>query len=69
MEKDDLLEKLGQYLVWRIGKAEEEEVLVVRLGLASALPRFSEKKRLLNLSDPEAEALLKAGKVRVEWVE
>ena len=44
MEKD-LLEALGQHLVWRIGRAEEEEVLVVRVGLASATPRFRELPR------------------------
>jgi hypothetical protein len=68
VERDDLLEKLGQYLVWRIGKPEDEEVLVVRVGPPSALPRFA-MRRLLNVSDREAEALWKAGKVRVEWVE
>lgn len=69
MEREDLLEKLGQHLVWRIGKAEEEEVLVVRVGPASALPRFAQRSRLLNVTDREAEALWKAGKLRVEWVE
>ena len=52
MEKD-LLDKLGQHLVWRMGRAEDEDVLVVRVGLASATPRFRELPRLLNL--PEAE--------------
>lgn len=37
---DDLLEKLGNHLIWRIGKAEGEEVLVVRVGLATAAPHF-----------------------------
>ncbi|SDE58310.1 Protein of unknown function [Thermus arciformis] len=68
MEKD-LLEALGQHLVWRIGRAEEEEVLVVRVGLASATPRFRELPRLLNLPDQEMARLLREGRVRVEWVE
>ncbi|KPD27573.1 DUF3248 domain-containing protein [Thermus scotoductus] len=68
MEKD-LLEALGQHLVWRIGRAEEEEVLVVRVGLASATPRFRELPRLLNLPDQEAARLAREGKIRVEWVE
>ncbi|ALJ91448.1 MULTISPECIES: DUF3248 domain-containing protein [Thermus] len=68
MEKD-LLEALGQHLVWRIGRAEEEEVLVVRVGLASATPRFKELPRLVNIPDAEIERLAREGRVRVEWVE
>ncbi|GAB5602578.1 DUF3248 domain-containing protein [Thermus sp. FJN-A] len=68
MEKD-LLEGLGQHLVWRIGRAEEEEVLVVRVGLASATPRFRELPRLVNVPDAEMVRLVKEGRVRVEWVE
>ncbi|TBH21045.1 DUF3248 domain-containing protein [Thermus thermamylovorans] len=68
MEKD-LLEALGQHLVWRIGRAEEEEVLVVRVGLASATPRFRELPRLLNIPDAEVARLAEEGRIRVEWVE
>ena len=68
MEKD-LLEALGQHLVWRIGRAEEEEVLVVRVGLASATPRFKELPRLVNIPDAEIERLAREGRVRAEWVE
>lgn len=69
MEGEGLLEKLGQHLVWRIGKAEEEDVVVVRVGLASATPRFRELPRLLNVADAELARLVKEGKVRVEWVD
>jgi hypothetical protein len=65
----DLLDLLGQHLVWRIGRAEEEDVLVVRVGLASATPRFRELPRLLNVPDTEVARLFKEGRVRVEWVE
>jgi len=65
----DLLEALGQHLVWRIGRAEEEEVLVVRVGLASATPRFKELPRLVNIPDAEIERLAREGRVQVEWVE
>lgn len=68
MEKD-LLEALGQHLVWRMGRAEEEEVLVVRVGLASATPRFQELPRLLNIPDAEVQRLAREGRIRVEWVE
>jgi len=63
------LEALGQHLVWRIGRAEEEEMLVVRVGLASATPRFRELPRLLNSPDLEVARLAQEGRVRVEWVE
>jgi len=63
------LEALGQHLVWRIGRAEEEEMLVVRVGLALATPRFRELPRLLNIPDLEVARLAQEGRVRVEWVE
>lgn len=66
---DDLLEKLGNHLIWRIGKAEGEEVLVVRVGLATAAPHFGHLPRLRNVQDQEVEELVKSGLVRVEWVE
>ena len=65
---DDLLERLGNHLVWRIGKAEGEEVLVVRVGLATAAPEFGHLSRLRNVSDEEIEQLSQAGQLRVEWV-
>ena len=65
---DDLLERLGNYLVWRIGKAEGEEVLVVRVGLVSATPEFGQLARLRNVSDEEIEQLAQAGQLRIEWV-
>ena len=68
MEKD-LLDKLGQHQVWRMGRAEDEDVLVVRVGLASATPRFRELPRLLNLPEAEMRRLVQEGRVRVEWVE
>ncbi|WP_457628626.1 DUF3248 domain-containing protein [Oceanithermus sp.] len=63
------LEELGDYLVWRIGTTEGEEVLVVRVGLASNTPRFNELPSLRNVGERKIEELVKAGKVRVEWVE
>lgn len=63
------MEALGQHLVWRIGRAEEEEVLVVRVGLASATPRFRELPRLVNIPDAEISRLAQEGRIRVEWVE
>ncbi|HFB39374.1 MAG TPA: DUF3248 domain-containing protein [Oceanithermus sp.] len=61
--------ELGQHLVWRIGKDEREGVLVVRVGLASRTPKFAQLPRLAPATDAEIEALKKAGKVKVEWVD
>ncbi|WP_457630656.1 DUF3248 domain-containing protein [Oceanithermus sp.] len=63
------LEELGDYLVWRIGTNEGEDVLIVRVGLASNTPRFNEMSNLRNVGERKIEELVKAGKVRVEWVE
>lgn len=65
---EDLLERLGSHLVWRIGKAEGEELLVVRVGLAGASPEFGNLSRLRNATDEEMEVLAQAGQIRVEWV-
>jgi len=67
-----LLEKLwelGHQLLWRIGKDEREGVVVVRVGLASRTTKFAQLPRLSPLSDAELEALVREGRVRVEWVE
>ncbi|WP_457637424.1 DUF3248 domain-containing protein [Oceanithermus sp.] len=68
-ELREKLEELGDYLVWRIGTNESEDVLIVRVGLASKTPRFNELSSLRNLGERKIEELVKAGKVRVEWVE
>ena len=63
------LDELGEYLVWRIGTNDNEDVLIVRVGLASNTPRFNELSNLRNAGDRKIEELVKAGQVRVEWVE
>ncbi len=68
-ERSAKLLELGQHLVWRIGKDEREGVLVVRVGLASQTAKFAQLPRLAPATDAEIEALKKAGKVKVEWVD
>ncbi len=63
------LEELGDYLVWRIGTNSSEDVLIVRVGLASNTPRFNELSSLRNVGERKIEELVKEGRVRVEWVE
>ncbi|MFC6591360.1 DUF3248 domain-containing protein [Deinococcus lacus] len=63
------LEQLGHHLVWRIGKEEGEEAIVVRVGLAGATPRFAHLPRLRSASDPEIQAALQAGLLRIDWID
>jgi hypothetical protein len=64
----DLEERLGNYLVWRIGKAEDEEILVVRMGFASTAPDFGQLPKLRSVSDEEIEQFKTNEQIRVEWV-
>lgn len=63
------LEALGGQLVWRIGKDEVSEDVIVRLGFASATPRFAHLPRLRSAGDQELEAALEGGRVVIEWVD
>ncbi|MFC4426630.1 DUF3248 domain-containing protein [Deinococcus navajonensis] len=63
------LEALGGQLVWRIGKDEASEDVVVRLGFASATPRFAHLPRLRSAGDQELQAALDGGRVVIEWVD
>lgn len=63
------LEALGGHLVWRIGKDEASENIVVRLGFASATPRFSHLPKLRSANDTEIQAAIDEGRLLVEWVD
>ena len=63
------LEALGGQLVWRIGKDEVSEQVVVRLGFASATPRFSFLPKLRSAGDAELQEAVEAGRVVIEWVD
>lgn len=64
------LESLGGQLVWRIGKGEAGEgEVVVRLGYASATPRFAHLPKLRSASDAELRDAMERGAVVVEWVD
>ncbi|HGY09752.1 MAG TPA: DUF3248 domain-containing protein [Oceanithermus profundus] len=63
------LGELGDYLVWRIGTNEAEDLLIVRVGLAASTRRFNELPSLRNVGERKIEELVKEGRVRVEWVE
>lgn len=63
------LEALGGQLVWRIGKDELSDDVVVRLGYASATPRFAHLPRLRSVADAELQAALAENRVVIEWVD
>lgn len=63
------LEALGAQLVWRIGKDELSDEVVVRLGYASATPRFAHLSRLRSAGDAELQAALAEHRVVIEWVD
>lgn len=63
------LEALGGQLVWRIGKDEASDDLIVRLGFASATPRFAHLSRLRSAGDAELQAALAENRVVIEWVD
>lgn len=60
---------LGGQLVWRIGKDDASDEVVVRLGYASATPRFAHLPRLRSASDDDLSAALSQGAVVIEWVD
>jgi Protein of unknown function (DUF3248) len=63
------LEALGGQLVWRIGKDDLSDDVVVRLGYASATPRFAHLPRLRSATDQELQEALEAGQINIEWVD
>lgn len=63
------LEALGAGLVWRVGKDELSDDVVVRLGYASATPRFAFLPRLRSANDAELQAALHENRLVIEWVD
>lgn len=63
------LEALGGQLVWRVGKDDASDDVIVRLGYASATPRFAHLPRLRSANDAELQAALAEKRVVIEWVD
>ncbi|MBB6100106.1 hypothetical protein HNR42_003571 [Deinobacterium chartae] len=66
---NDLLDTLAGQLVWKIGKDELGDELIVRVGYASSAPHFARLPRLRAASDADVQAALQRGEYVVEWVE
>jgi Protein of unknown function (DUF3248) len=63
------LEGLGNHLVWKMGKEEVSERVVVRVGYASATGSFRDLPKLRAASDTEIADAAKNGELIVEWIE
>jgi hypothetical protein len=64
-----VLEGLSNQLVWKIGKEEGSERVVVRVGYASATGSFRELPKLRGATDTEVADAAKLGDLVVEWIE
>jgi len=65
----DQLEGLGSHLVWKMGKDEITERVVVRVGYASATGSFRDLPKLRSANDTEIAEAAKNGELVVEWIE
>ncbi len=65
----EYLEGLGNQLVWKIGKDENSEQIVVRVGYASATGSFRDLPKLRSAADTEIAEAAKSGELVVEWIE
>ncbi|MDO4262968.1 MAG: DUF3248 domain-containing protein [Deinococcus sp.] len=65
----EALDALGQHLVWRIGRDDLTDEVVVRVGYASATGQFAGLSRLRSVPDADLEQALAGGHLRIEWVE
>jgi hypothetical protein len=63
------LENLGNQLVWRIGKDDLHDTIVVRLGYASSTPNFAYLSKLRTVNDAELQAACEENKLLIEWID
>ena len=66
---DTQLEQLASHLVWKMGRDEETDEVVVRVGFASSTASFALRGRLRAVSDEELQEALSSQHVRVQWME
>ncbi|HEX2863369.1 MAG TPA: DUF3248 domain-containing protein [Deinococcales bacterium] len=65
----ETLEQLGGNLVWKIGKDEFSEAIIVRVGYAKATRSFKALPRLRSATDQEVADAAKRGDLVIEWIE
>ena len=64
-----VLEGLGNQLVWKIGKEEGSERVIVRVGYASATRSFADLPRLRGATDAEVADAARKSELIVEWID
>jgi len=69
LQLENQLEQLASHLVWKMGRDEDTDEVVVRVGFASSTPSFAAKGRLRAVSDEELQEALSSQHVRVQWME
>jgi len=69
LQLENQLEQLASHLVWKMGRDEETDEVVVRVGFASSTPSFAARGRLKAVSDEELQEALSTQHVRVQWME
>jgi hypothetical protein len=64
-----VLEGLGNQLVWKMGKEEGSERVIVRVGYASSTRSFADLPRLRGATDAEVADAARQGDLIVEWID
>lgn len=63
------LEDLAPGLVWRMGKDEVTDQVIIRVGFFTSTPRFAEYARLKTVQDHELSAAMAEGTILIEWID
>jgi hypothetical protein len=63
------IEALSSNLVWKMGKEEGTENVIVRMGYATSTASFKELPKLRGASDAEIADAAKRGELTVEWID
>ena len=63
------IEALSSNLVWKMGKEEGTEKVIVRMGYATNTSSFKELPKLRGATDTEIADAAKKGELTVEWID
>ena len=63
------IESLSSNLVWKMGKEEGTEKVIVRMGYATSTSSFKDLPKLRGATDIEIADAAKKGELTVEWID
>jgi hypothetical protein len=63
------IESLSSNLVWKMGKEEGTEKVIVRMGYATSTSSFKDLPKLRGATDTEIADAAKKGELTVEWID